>query len=275
MPTRGYDSRTPSRRHTRSLVRSDLTREAPEKSLTSGHGSKGGRNSNGNITSRFRGGGHKRRYREIDFNRDKLNVPAKVAHIEYDPNRSANIALLHYVDGEKRYILAPVGLKPGTMVVSGSEAPLKPGNARQLGEIPPGMTIHCMELQPGRGGAVARAAGQSCVVRALEGDYALVRMPSGEIRKVHRKCRATLGQVGNLDHMNVNLGKAGRKRYLGKRPHVRGVAMNPVDHPMGGGEGRTSGGGDPMSPTGQLAKGYRTRKKHKPTNKFIIQRRKK
>jgi len=254
---------------------SDITRKGSEKSLTVGKKSTGGRNNLGRITLRFRGGGVKRSFRIIDFKRTKDGVPAKVAHIEYDPNRSARIALLHYLDGEKRYILAPVGLKQGDMVMNGAEAEYKVGNCMCLKDIPEGMNIHCIELVPGQGAKLARSAGQYAILRSKEGNYAQVRLPSGEVRLIHVKCRATIGQVGNLEHSSIVLGKAGKKRYLGRRPHVRGVAQNPVDHPMGGGEGRTSGGGHPRSPWGQLAKGYRTRKPKKASNRFILERRKK
>jgi large subunit ribosomal protein L2 len=254
---------------------SELTRRTSEKSLVQGKKSTGGRNNQGKITTRFRGGGVKRKYRVIDFKRNKHGVPAKVAHIEYDPNRTANVALLHYADGEKRYILAPIGLTQGMTVQAGADAPIKPGCALPLSAIPEGMPIHNVELMPGKGGALVRAAGQEAFIRAKDGNYAQVRLPSGEVRMIHLTCYATIGRVGNTDHMNTNLGKAGKKRYLGKRPHVRGVVMNPVDHPMGGGEGRTSGGGHPCSPWGQVAKGGRTRKRKKPSNKFIVERRKK
>jgi large subunit ribosomal protein L2 len=253
----------------------EITRDKPQKNLTKGKKSNAGRNNYGRVTTRFRGGGNKRRYRQIDFRRDKENVPAKVASIEYDPNRSANIALLHYADGEKRYILAPMGLSVEDTVVSGESADFKPGNSTTLERIPSGIEIHNIELQPGRGGILVRSAGQSAQIRSKEGKYAQIRLPSGEIRKINIQCRATIGRVGNVEHETVRLGKAGKKRYLGKRPHVRGVAMNPVDHPMGGGEGRTSGGGNPESPWGQLAKGFRTRNKKKASSKFIVQRRKK
>jgi large subunit ribosomal protein L2 len=252
---------------------SDITKKKPEKALCTGKTSSGGRNNYGRITTRFRGGGVKRRYRQIDFRRDKDGVNAKVASVEYDPNRSANIALLHYVDGEKRYILAPAGLKVGDIVTTGTTGEFKPGNTMVLGSIPVGIDIHNVELTPGRGGILARSAGQSAQIRAREGRYAQVRLPSGEIRLVNVNCKATIGQVGNSEHESISLGKAGRKRYLGRRPHVRGVAQNPVDHPMGGGEGRTSGGGHPVSPWGQIAKGKRTRHRKKASSKFIIQRR--
>ncbi len=274
MAIKKYKPTTPSRRQMAVSDFAEITRSTPEKSLVVGKRSTGGRNNLGRITTRFRGGGVKRKLRKVDFLRDKDGVPAKVAHIEYDPNRSARLALLHYADGEKRYIVAPVGLKQGDTVLSGSGAEFKPGNAMALADIPMGMTIHCIELVPGKGAAMVRAAGQSAILRAREGDYAQVRLPSGEVRLVNVKCRATIGQVGNIEHSGIVLGKAGKKRYLGKRPHVRGVVMNPVDHPMGGGEGRASGG-HPRSPWGQLAKGFRTRKKSKGSNKFIVQRRKK
>ena len=273
--TKKYKPRSPSRRQMETPEFKELTRSKPEKKLTSGKKRYGGRNSAGRITTRFRGGGHKRRHRKIDFKRDKVDIPAKVATIEYDPNRSAYIALLNYADGEKRYILCPEGLKPGDMVMSGRNAELKPGNTRPLADIPDGMAVHNIELTPGKGGALVRAAGQQATIRAKEGKHVLIRLPSNEIRMIHGSCLATLGSVGNSEHANQNLGKAGKKRYLGKKPHVRGVVMNPVDHPMGGGEGRTSGGGHPESPWGQLAKGYRTRKKRKPSNRFIVERRKK
>ncbi len=275
MPSKSYNPYTPSRRGMTVLDFSDLDKVKPERSLTSGKKSSGGRNAQGRITTRFRGGGHKRRYRQIDFRRDKVDVPATVASIEYDPNRTARIALLHYADGDKRYILAPAGLEKGMTVMSGSKAEIKPGHCLQLKDIPPGIAIHNIELTAGKGGELVRSAGNSAVLRAKEGGYAQVRLPSGEIRMVSLNCRATIGTVGNGDHSSQKLGKAGKKRYLGKRPHVRGVVMNPVDHPMGGGEGRTSGGGHPTSPWGQLAKGFRTRKKSKNSSKFIVQRRKK
>ncbi len=277
MPIKEYKSTTPSRRHMKVSSFNEITQIGPQKSLVQGKKSSGGRNNQGKMTVRFRGGGVKKSYRIIDFKRNKYNIPARVATIEYDPNRSARIALLHYVDGEKRYILAPIGLTVGGTVSSSvdKEIDFKPGNATTLQTIPLGMSIHNIELIPGKGGSLVRSAGQQAIIRAKEGKYAQLRLPSGEIRLIHLKCMATIGQVGNTDHMNKVLGKAGKKRYLGRRPHTRGVAMNPVDHPMGGGEGRSSGGGHPMSPWGQLAKGYRTRKKSKPSNKFIIERRKK
>jgi len=251
----------------------EITRTTPEKSLTVGLTKKSGRNSYGRVTSRRRGGGHKRRYRIIDFKRQKTGVPAKVAHIEYDPNRSARIALLHYYDGEKRYILAPVGLKQGDVVEAGDSVDIKPGNALILSRIPVGTVIHNIELHPGRGGQFCRAAGTYAQLVAKEGKYALLRLPSGEVRKVLASCCATVGQVGNVNHENVSLGKAGRNRWLGRRPEVRGVAMNPVDHPLGGGEGRSSGGRHPVSPWGMPTKGYKTRDRKKSSNKLIVKRR--
>jgi large subunit ribosomal protein L2 len=251
----------------------EITRTRPEKSLTSGRPKKSGRNCFGRITSRRRGGGHKQLYRDIDFKRDKVSVPAKVASIEYDPNRSARIALLSYLDGEKRYILAPVGLVVGTVVVAGEGADIKPGNALKLNKIPVGTIIHNIEMHPGRGGQMCRAAGTYAQLIAKEGQYALLRLPSGEVRKILATCMATVGQVGNVHHESVVLGKAGRSRWLSRRPKVRGVAMNPVDHPLGGGEGRSSGGRHPVSPWGQPAKGYKTRSRRKLSSKFIVKRR--
>ena len=277
MPTRDYKPTTPSRRNMKVSDFSEITRNRPEKSLVQGKTSSGGRNNQGKMTVRFRGSGVKKSYRIIDFKRNKYDIPAKVATIEYDPNRSARISLLHYLDGEKRYILTPAELEVGAMVSSSidKEIDFKPGNATTLARIPVGMTIHNIELVPGKGASLVRSAGQQAIIRAKEEKYAQVRLPSGEIRLIHLTCMATIGQVGNAEHMNKSLGKAGKKRYLGRRPHTRGVAMNPVDHPMGGGEGRSSGGGHPMSPWGQLSKGFKTRKKSKPSNKFIIERRKK
>jgi len=276
MAVKEYKPTSPGRRNMTASTFSELTPGAKtNKSLTRGRKKSSGRNNQGRITVRFLGGGEKKRYRTIDFRRDKDNIPAKVATIEYDPNRSANIALLHYADGEKRYILAPVGLKVGQTVLSGDQVEFSTGNSMPVGRIPVGLPIHNLELQPGKGGALIRSAGQTAQVRGTEGKYAQVRLPSGEIRMVNIKCRATIGRVGNVDHSSVNLGKAGRKRYLGRRPHVRGVVMNPVDHPMGGGEGRTSGGGHPVTPWGEPTKGKRTRDKKKASNKFIVKRRNK
>ena len=274
MGLKKYKPRTPSLRFTTSLTFDEITRKTPEKSLNKGLTSSSGRDSNGRISVRRRGGGHKKKYRIVDFRRDKLNIPGTVFSIEYDPNRSANIALIHYADGEKRYILAPKGLAVGTAVQSGPNAPISVGNALPVENIPLGMTVHNIELQLGKGGQLARAAGASAVIAAKEGDYITVRLPSGESRLVFRKCYASLGEVGNEDHMNISLGKAGRSRWLGRRPKVRGVVMNPVDHPHGGGEGRSSGGRHPVSPWGVPTKGYKTRKKKKYSSKFITKKRK-
>ena len=249
-----------------------ITKSKPEKALTKGKPKTGGRSSTGRVTSRFIGGGHKQKYRVIDFKRDKHNIPAKVAAIEYDPNRTAYIALLHYADGEKRYILAPEGLAVGTTIMAGPEADILVGNALPLSLIPLGTTVHNVELKEGKGGQMVRSAGASAQLMAREADWATLRLPSGEMRKVHVRCYATIGQVGNLEHENVSIGKAGRTRHMGKRPHNRGVSMNPVDHPLGGGEGKTSGGRHPVSPWGQPTKGYKTRR-NKRTTKFIVKRR--
>lgn len=275
MALKSYNPTSPGRRQMTVSTSPEIAAAKVEKSLTRGKRSTGGRNNQGRITTRFRGGGVKRRLREIDFRRDKDGIPAKVVSIQRDPNRSAHIALLAYADGEKRYIIAPNGVSIGDTLVSGPEADFKPGNAMALANMPPGMQIHNIELLPGQGGKLARGAGQSALLRAKEGNYAQVKLPSGEVRLIHVRCRATIGQVGHLEHMGISLGKAGKKRYAGKRPHVRGVVMNPVDHPMGGGEGRSSGGGHPQSPWGQLAKGFRTRNKRKGSTKFILERRKK
>ena len=253
----------------------EISRSKPEKSLTVSLKKSGGRNNHGRVTARHIGGGHKRRYRIIDFKRDKAGIPAKVFSIEYDPNRAARIALLHYVDGEKRYILAPMGLKVGDKVVSGSGSDISIGNALPLKEMPLGSFVHNVELKPGKGGQLGRSAGVALQLLAKEGDYAQLKMPSGEVRLVRQECLATYGQMGNAEKENISLGKAGRRRWLGKRPHVRGVAMNPIDHPMGGGEGKSSGGGHPVSPWGQKAKGLKTRRHKKESNRFIIKRRKK
>jgi large subunit ribosomal protein L2 len=251
----------------------ELTRSRPEKSLTEGLSRKSGRNHHGCVTSRRRGGGVKRLYRIIDFKRDKLGVPAVVAHIEYDPNRTARIALLHYADGEKRYILAPVGVQQGDSLLAGEGADIKPGNAMQMQRIPVGTVIHNVELTPGKGGQMCRAAGAYAQLVAKEGKYALLRLPSGEVRKVLSACTATVGQVGNVTHENISLGKAGRNRWLNRRPKVRGVAMNPIDHPLGGGEGRSSGGRHPVTPWGKPTKGYKTRDRKKLSTRLIIKRR--
>ena len=251
----------------------EITRDRPEKSLTEGLTRKSGRNHHGRITSRRRGGGAKRLYRIIDFKRDKLGVPADVAHIEYDPNRTARIALLHYADGEKRYILAPVGVRQGDSLIAGEGADIKPGNAMQMQRMPVGTVIHNVELVPGKGGQMCRAAGTYAQLVAKEGKYALLRLPSGEVRKVLSACTATVGQVGNVTHENISLGKAGRNRWLNRRPKVRGVAMNPIDHPLGGGEGRSSGGRHPVTPWGKPTKGYKTRDRKKSSTKLIVKRR--
>ncbi len=274
MAIKSYRPTTPSRRFMTTVSRADITKDKPEKALTVGKKRTGGRNSQGRITSRFIGGGHKQAYRIIDFKRDKFGVPAKVAAIEYDPNRSARIALLHYADGEKRYIIAPVGLEVGRTVVSGPEADILPGNALPLKNIPAGTVIHNIELRPGKGGQMARSAGAEAQLVSREGGYALIKLPSGEVRKVQETCMATIGQVGNLDHENVSLGKAGRTRWLGKRPHNRGVSMNPIDHPHGGGEGKTSGGRHPVTPWGQPTRGFKTRN-NKRTDKWIVTRKSK
>ncbi len=273
MPIRKSRPTSPGRRFHTVQTFEELTTRQPEKSLTRGKKSSGGRNGGGRITVRFRGGGHKRRLREIDFRRAKPGVPAKVATIEYDPNRSARIALLHYADGEKRYILHAVGMKVGDTVVASDAAEILPGNMLRIERIPLGATIHNVELRPGGGARLARSAGAFVQLVAKEGRYAQLRLPSGEVRRVHRECHATIGQVSNLEHENVKLGKAGRKRWLGRRPHNRGVTMNPVDHPHGGGEGKSSGGRHPVSPWGMPTKGYKTRN-NKRTDWVIVRSRK-
>jgi large subunit ribosomal protein L2 len=273
MALKQYNPTSPGRRFMTTLDFSDLSKKGPERALTEPLKKSGGRNSKGRITIWFRGGGHKRAYRVIDFRRDKRDVPAKVATLEYDPNRSARIALLHYLDGEKRYILAPEGLKVGQTVVSGEAADILPGNALPLKMIPAGTMIHNLELRQGKGGQLVRSAGAAAQLVAKDGEYAQVKLPSGEVRQVHADCVATIGQVGNIDHKNVSFGKAGRRRWLGKKPHNRGVAMNPIDHPHGGGEGRTSGGRHPVTPWGKPTKGAKTRN-NKRTQRFIVKRRK-
>ncbi len=265
---------TPSRRYMTVADFSELTKKKPEKSLLRPLRKTGGRNNKGHVTAWCRGGGHKRRYRVIDFRRNKHGIKARVAAIEYDPNRSSRIALLVYEDGEKRYILAPDGLKVGDEVMSGPTAEVKDGNAMPLRNVPLGTSVHNLELVPGKGAQVARAAGAECQLLAKEGKYAHIRMPSGEVRMFDLDCYCTVGKVGNLEHENIILGKAGRNRWLGRRPNTRGVAMNPVDHPMGGGEGRSSGGRHPCTPWGKPTKGYKTRKKRKPSDKLIVRRRK-
>ncbi|NCO69365.1 MAG: 50S ribosomal protein L2 [Acidobacteria bacterium] len=273
MALKSFRPTSPGIRFMTRLDFAEITKDRPEKSLTKGIAKSGGRNSEGHETLRFRGGGHKRRYRTIDFRRDKHDIPARVAAIEYDPNRSARIALLVYLDGEKRYILAPDGLTVGASVVSAEKAEIVPGNALPLQSIPLGALVHNIELHPGHGGQMARSAGTSAQVMAKEGKYITLRMPSGEMRIVLATCWATVGQVGNTDHANVTIGKAGRTRWMGRRGHVRGTAMNPVDHPHGGGEGKTKGGRHPVSPWGQPTKGFKTRT-NKRTQRFIIKRRK-
>lgn len=274
MATKKHKPTSPARRNYETADFSMLDKKGPERRLTTSKKSTGGRNNHGRITVRFRGGGHKRRYRVIDFKRNKIGVPGKVAAVEYDPNRSAHIALIHYNDGEKGYILCPDGLKKGDMVVSSRNADVKPGNAMPLRYIPLGTVIHAVELKIGKGAQMIRSAGTAGQLMAKEGKYAQVRLPSGEVRMVHLDCRATIGHVSNNKHARISMGKAGRTRWLGRRPHNRGVTMNPVDHPMGGGEGRTSGGRHPCSPWGQLAKGKKTRT-NKASSKFIVRRRKK
>jgi large subunit ribosomal protein L2 len=263
---------SPGRRFQTASDFAEITRSKPEKSLVKPLKKSGGRNSYGRVTTRHRGGGHKRRYRIIDFKRNKLEVPAKVASIEYDPNRTVRIALLHYLDGEKRYILAPQELQVGDMVVSSAAADIKPGNSLPLRNIPAGSLVHNVELKPGKGGQMARAAGAAAQLMAKEGNQAHLKLPSGEVRVVPLDCRATIGQLGNAEQENISLGKAGRRRWQGKRPHVRGVAMNPVDHPMGGGEGKSSGGRHPVTPWGVPTKGYKTRKP-KDSDRYIIKHR--
>ncbi|MGM0425387.1 MAG: 50S ribosomal protein L2 [Thermodesulfobacteriota bacterium] len=273
MATRKLKPTSPGRRNQTVSRFEDISTDQPEKSLVVGLPKKSGRNSYGRITARRRGGGRKRRYRIIDFKRKKLDIPAQVASIEYDPNRTARIALLHYEDGEKRYILAPKGLQVGEKVVSGESADIKPGNSLPFHKIPNGTIVHNLELHPGRGGQMCRSAGTYAQLVDKEGKYALIKLPSGEIRKVLKTCMATVGQVGNVEHENIKIGKAGRNRYLNKRPKVRGVAMNPVDHPLGGGEGRSSGGRHPVTPWGMPTKGYKTRNRKKLSAKLIVKRR--
>ena len=272
MPIRKYNPTSPGLRGKTSLTFDEITVSEPYRPLTENLHRSGGRNNQGELTIWWRGGGHKRLYRIIDFKRDKKNIPGKIETVEYDPNRSARIALVTYADGEKRYILHPLGMKVGDTVLAGDSVDILPGNCLPLKNIPLGTTIHNVELRPGKGGQIARSAGSWVQLVAREAEYASVRMPSGEIRKINVQCVATIGQVGNLDHENVSIGKAGRSRWLGKRPHVRGVAMNPVDHPLGGGEGKTSGGRHPVTPWGQPTKGYKTRTR-KTTDRFIVQRR--
>jgi large subunit ribosomal protein L2 len=273
MPTILYKPTSPGRRFRSGADFAEITRDTPEASLLAPLRKSGGRNNRGRITTRHRGGGHKRRYRIVDFRRNKENVPARVAAVEYDPNRSARLALLHYVDGEKSYILAPVGLRVGDQVMAGIEADIRPGNCLPLKNIPLGTMVHNIELRIGKGGQMVRSAGAAAQLMAKEGEHALVKLPSGEQRLVRIECRATVGQVGNLDHENISVGKAGRTRWKGRRSSVRGIAMNPVDHPHGGGEGRSKGN-HPQTPWGQPSRGYKTRH-NKRTNRFIVMRRKK
>jgi len=274
MAIKTYRPTTPSRRAITTLTNEEITADKPFKALTVGKRNTGGRRNAGDVTSWWRGGGHKRKLRAIDFKRDKAGIPATVVSIEYDPNRSARIALLSYADGEFRYILQPNGLQVGQKIVSGPDADIVVGNALPLRNIPPGTTVHNIELKPGKGAQMARSAGAQAQLVAKEGDWALLKLPSGETRRVLVDCMASIGQVGNVDHENVAIGKAGRTRWLGKRPHNRGVAMNPVDHPHGGGEGKTSGGRHPVTPWGQPTRGYKTRN-NKRTDKFIVNRRQK
>ena len=277
MALKNFRPLTPTQRFKQTPTYSEITKAQPEKSLVAPLKRTGGRNNNGRLTSRHIGGGHKRKYRIIDFKRKLRDVEATVEAIEYDPNRSSRIALLRYSDGTKTYILAPIGLEVGAKVIAGENVTPEIGNALPLKSIPLGTAIHNVEIIPGRGGQVARSAGQQAILNNREAGYALVRLPSGEIRRIHENAYATIGQVGNVDHMNVSSGKAGRGRWLGRRPHVRGMAMNPIDHPMGGGQGKSKGGGGrhhPVSPWGQLAKGFKTRRRHKPSDSFIIERRK-
>lgn len=275
MALKSYKPHTPGQRYKTTLVFDELTKKEPEKKLIKTSPGSGGRNNNGRITMRRRGGTRKRFYRVVDFKRDKFSIPAKVTAIEYDPNRSANLALLVYADGEKRYIVCPNGVAVGDVLLSGPEAPVKRGNALPLRDIPAGTQVHNIEIKPGKGAQIARGAGASAQIMAKEGKYVTIKLPSGEMRMILENCLATIGEVGNKDYSNVSIGKAGRNRWLGKRPKVRGVAMNPHDHPMGGGEGKTSGGGHPATPWGKPTKGYKTRKKKNPSNKYIVARRKK
>ncbi len=274
MGLKTFKPRSEGLRHRVAPTFDEITEVKPQRRLTEAKKSKAGRNNQGQVTVRHRGGGAKRRYRIVDFRRDKTGIPARVEAIAYDPNRSANLALLKYVDGEKRYILAPVGLKVNDAVMSGPEAEPSVGNALPLAQIPLGLFVHNIELVPGHGGKLARSAGISCQLMARDGDFATLRLPSGEVRLVNAKCLATIGQVGNAEWSGIKLGKAGRKRWMGIRPTVRGVAMNPVDHPMGGGEGRTSGGSHPRSPWGKLSKGGKTRNRRKTSSRYIVKRRK-
>ena len=272
MALKKYKPTSPGRRTLVTVINDDLSKERPVKSLVRSLSAKGGRNNYGRVTARHQGGGHKRKYRVIDFKRDKVNIPAKVAEIEYDPNRTANIALLQYVDGEKRYILSPSGVKVGDTIEAGDQVDIKPGNCLPMGNMPLGSIIHNIEMKIGKGGQLVRSAGGSAQLMAKEGDHVSVKLPSGEVRKFHRHCRASIGQVGNIEHESRKLGKAGRNRWLGRRPKVRGVAMNPIDHPMGGGEGKSSGGRHPTTPWGMPTKGFKTRR-NKRSDKDIVKKR--
>jgi large subunit ribosomal protein L2 len=274
MGIKSYKPKTPGQRFKTVSDFVQISSESPEKSLVKGKRQTGGRNNHGRVTSWHRGGGHKKKYRIIDFKRNKREIPAKVATIEYDPNRTARIALLYYNDGEKRYILAPDGLLVNDILQAGEEVPLKPGNAMPLEKIPVGLMVHNIEMRENKGGQIARSAGAAAQLMAKEGKWAMIKLPSSEVRKVSLRCYATIGQVSNVEHFNISIGKAGRSRWMGRRPNVRGVAMNPIDHPMGGGEGKTSGGRHPVSPWGQLAKGLKTRKKKKLSSALIVKRRK-
>jgi len=274
MALKTYKPTSPGRRFQEAATFEEITKTKPEKSLTVGKKRISGRNNKGRITLRRRGGGHKRKLRIIDFKRNKIDIPGKVSSIEYDPNRSSRIALITYLDGEKRYIIAPKDLRVGEKIVAGPTADIKIGNALPMSRIPTGTHVHNIEMKPGKGGQLVRSAGNSAQIMAKEGNYAQLKLPSGEVRKVRLECYATIGQVGNVEHQNISLGKAGKSRWLGRRPKVRGVAMNPVDHPMGGGEGKSAGGRHPCSPWGLLAKGKKTRKKTKESDKYIVRRRK-
>ncbi len=273
MPLKKFKPYTASRRSMSVSDFAEITKDSPEKGLLEPNLVRAGRNNKGRVTMRRRGGGHKRMYRRVDFRRDKDGIPGKIASIEYDPNRTARIALVSYADGEKRYIIAPNGLQVGQVVLSGAEVDFEVGNCLPLGRIPLGTVVHNVELIPGRGGKMVRSAGGGCQLLAKEGEFVVLRLPSGEMRRVRIDCRATIGTVGNEDHGNIHAGKAGKTRWLGRRPKVRGVAMNPIDHPHGGGEGRTSGGRHPVTPWGKPTKGYKTRAKKNRSNKFIIRRR--
>jgi len=272
MPTKTYTPTSPGKRSLVTIVNPELSKDRPEKSLVGILKRSGGRNNNGRVTSRHIGGGHKRKYRVVDFKRDKVDIPAKVAAVEYDPNRSANLALLYYADGEKSYIICPVGMKVGDSVEAGENVDIKPGNCLPMGNMPLGSIIHNVEMKIAKGAQLVRSAGASAQLMAKEGTYVLVKLPSGEVRKFHRNCRASIGQIGNIEHERKKLGKAGRSRWLGRRPKVRGVAMNPHDHPMGGGEGKSSGGRHPCSPWGIPSKGFKT-KKNKQSDKYIVTKR--